>query len=82
MEHSASSQQQVKSTRDDFTEKQFGEVGRLDVVIEDDRGDAGHERQTSGHVEVKMERLAEPANNRQQSRTQPADTAQRHRSMV
>lgn len=32
-------------------------------MIVDNRGDASHERQTGRHVEVKMERLAEPANN-------------------
>lgn len=68
---------QLGRHEEDFTEKQFGEVGGLDVVIVDNGGDASHEGQTCRHVEVKMERLAEPAetNKRRQSRTQPADTA-------
>lgn len=31
-------------------------------MVVDNRGDASHEGQTCGHVEVKMEGLAEPAN--------------------
>lgn len=34
-------------------------------MIVDNRGDAGHEGQTCRHVQVEMEGLAEPANERQ-----------------
>lgn len=33
-------------------------------MIVDDRGDAGHEGQRCRHVQVKMEGLSEPANER------------------
>lgn len=50
-------------------------------MIVDDGGDASHEGQTCRHVEVKMERLAEPA--KRQTRDTRAELSQQtQRSIV
>ena len=42
------------------TDQPLGEVGGLNVVIVDHRGDSGHERHPSRHVQVEMAGLGHP----------------------
>lgn len=42
------------------TNQQLGEVGRLDVVIVDHRGDSSHERHPGWHVQMEMAGLGHP----------------------
>lgn len=49
-------------------------------MIVDNGGDASHEGQAGRHVEVKMERLAEPAKNKQETPEQ--NSGGRHSSAL